>query len=319
MKILITGGAGFIGSHLTDSLLNKNNQVYSVDDLSTGNMQNINHLKSNSSYNFVFGDIRNELIMDRLVSKCDVVYHLAAAVGVDLIINDPIRVMDTNIKGTEMLLKLCNRYKKRIIVASTSEIYGKSDKIPFSESDDRILGSTEKSRWSYSSSKAIDEYYSLAYNKQYGLETIIVRLFNTVGPRQTGQYGMVMPRFVKNALENKPINVFGDGTQIRTFGYVKDVVFGLESLMECKEAIGEIFNIGGDEQISILELAEKIIDMTSSKSSINFIPYEEAYSDGFEDMKIRKPDISKINSYTSFKPSINLNGIIKSIIDYHNS
>ena len=208
---------------------------------------------------------------------------------------------------------------RRIIVASTSEIYGKSDKIPFSESDDRILGSTEKSRWSYSSSKAIDEYYSLAYNKQYGLETIIVRLFNTVGPRQTGQYGMVMPRFVKNAIKNKQINVFGDGTQIRTFGFVKDIVKGLELLMDNDDSVGEIFNIGGDEQISILNLANKIIDMTSSKSKIKFIPYEEAYADGFEDMKIRKPDISKINSFTGYKPSMNLDGIIKSIIDHYNN
>ena len=317
MKILITGGAGFIGSHLADSLLEKKHQIYSIDDLSTGSMDNISHLNSNDNYNFIYGDIRNELIMDRLVSKCDAVYHLAAAVGVNLIINDPIRVMDTNIKGTEMLLKICNRYKKRIVVASTSEIYGKSDKIPFSESDDRILGSTEKSRWSYSSSKAIDEYYSLAYNKQYGLETIIVRLFNTVGPRQTGQYGMVMPRFVKNAINNKQLDVFGDGTQIRTFGYVKDVVRGLELLMDNDNSVGEIFNIGGDEQISILNLAEKIIDMTSSKSKIKFIPYKEAYADGFEDMKIRKPDISKINSFTGYKPLMNLDGIIKSIIDYY--
>lgn len=317
MKILITGGAGFIGSHLTDSLLHKKNQVYCIDDLSTGNMQNINHLKSNSNYNFVFGDIRNELIMDRLVSKCDVVYHLAAAVGVDLIINDPIRVMDTNIKGTEMLLKLCNRYKKRIIIASTSEIYGKSDKIPFSESDDRILGSTEKSRWSYSSSKAIDEYYSLAYNKQYGLETIIVRLFNTVGPRQTGQYGMVMPRFVKNGMNGKDINVFGDGTQIRTFGFVKDVVYALETLMDSDKSVGEIFNIGGDEDISILGLAEKIISMTSSSSKIKFVSYNDAYAEGFEDMKIRKPNIEKIKSFIGYKPKMNLNGIIDSIIDYY--
>ena len=216
-----------------------------------------------------------------------------------------------------MLLKICNRYKKRIVVASTSEIYGKSDKIPFSESDDRILGSTEKSRWSYSSSKAIDEYYSLAYNKQYGLETIIVRLFNTVGPRQTGQYGMVMPRFVKNAINNKKLNVFGDGSQIRTFGYVKDIVRGLELLMDNDNSVGEIFNIGGDEQISILNLAGKIIDMTSSKSKIKFIPYKEAYADGFEDMKIRKPDISKINSFTGYKPLMNLDGIIKSIIDHY--
>ena len=317
MKILVTGGAGFIGSHLADSLLEKKHQIYSIDDLSTGSMDNISHLNSNDNYNFIYGDIRNELIMDRLVSKCDAVYHLAAAVGVNLIINDPIRVMDTNIKGTEMLLKICNRYKKRIVVASTSEIYGKSDKIPFSESDDRILGSTEKSRWSYSSSKAIDEYYSLAYNKQYGLETIIVRLFNTVGPRQTGQYGMVMPRFVKNAINNKQLNVFGDGSQIRTFGYVKDVVRGLELLMDNDNSVGEIFNIGGDEQISILNLAEKIIGMTSSKSKINFVPYKEAYADGFEDMKIRKPDISKINSFTGYKPLMNLDGIIKSIIDYY--
>jgi len=319
MKILVTGGAGFIGSHLCEKLLSNGHVVYCIDNLSTGRMSNINHLRSNPNFHLIIDTIQNEIVMDRLVSECELIFHLAAAVGVELIVTNPVEVIETNIMGTEMVLKLANRYRNKVIITSTSEIYGKSEKVPFSEEDDRILGSTTKNRWCYSTSKAVDEYLALAYHKEKGMDSIVVRLFNTVGPRQTGQYGMVLPRFVSKALNNETIHVYGDGKQIRTFGYVDDIVRAFIGLSEEPKAVGEIFNIGGMDSISILELAEKIIMMSNSSSKIEFVPYEKAYEKGFEDMMIRIPDISKIKKFINYEPQTNLNTIIKNVIDYYKS
>ena len=317
MKILITGGAGFIGSHLAEKLLETGNEVYVIDNLSTGSLDNVEHLLSNPKFNLVIDTIMNEIVMDRLISECHQIYHLAAAVGVELIVKNPVEVIETNILGSDMVFKLSNRYLRKVLVTSTSEIYGKSENVPFGEEDDRILGATTKSRWCYSASKAIDEFLGLAYHKEKNLDMIIVRLFNTVGPRQSGQYGMVLPRFIQNALQNIPLDVYGDGSQVRCFTYVKDVVNAMVSLMSNPDATGQIFNIGSDEPISILELAKQIIGQSGSQSDINFVPYEEAYEVGFEDMKIRIPDISKIKKYIGYKPKNSLNKILQSLIAYH--
>ena len=317
MKILITGGAGFIGSHLAEKLLETGNEVYVIDNLSTGSLDNVEHLLSNPKFNLVIDTIMNEIVMDRLISECHQIYHLAAAVGVELIVKNLVEVIETNILGSDMVFKLSNRYLRKVLVTSTSEIYGKSENVPFGEEDDRILGATTKSRWCYSASKAIDEFLGLAYHKEKNLDMIIVRLFNTVGPRQSGQYGMVLPRFIQNALQNIPLDVYGDGSQVRCFTYVKDVVNAMVSLMSNPDATGQIFNIGSDEPISILELAKQIIGQSGSQSDINFVPYEEAYEVGFEDMKIRIPDISKIKKYIGYKPKNSLNKILQSLIAYH--
>ena len=316
MKALITGGAGFIGSHLAEELLNRGDMVYVIDDLSTGRLENIEHLMDSPRFNIAVETILNETVMDRLVSECDIIYHLAAAVGVELIVNKPVEVIERNILGTEMVLKLASRYLKSVVITSTSEIYGKSDKVPFNENDDRVLGPTTKSRWSYSSSKAIDEFLALAYYKEKKLDVVVVRLFNTVGPRQTGQYGMVIPRFVVQALKGEPITVYGDGKQMRCFAYVKDVVEAIINLAHHKEAVGEIFNVGNDEPVTILELAQKIKTKTNSKSEIVFVPYGEAYEEGFEDMRIRTPDLTKIKALIGYDPKYKLDMILDKVIEY---
>jgi UDP-glucose 4-epimerase len=317
MTILITGGAGFIGSHLAEKLLNEGHTVWIIDDLSTGRLDNVKHLMDNPNFKVAIETIQNETVMDRLVSETDMIYHLAAAVGVELIVQRPVHTIETNIMGSEMVLKLANRYLKKVLIVSTSEVYGKSEKVPFTEDDDRVLGPTIRSRWCYSSSKAIDEYLALAYHKERGLPTVIVRLFNTVGPRQTGQYGMVIPRMVVRALKNEPLMVYGDGSQVRCFTYVTDVVNALTKLMETKEAEGEIFNVGGNEPVTILELAQRIKKLTNSQSEIQVIPYDQAFEEGFEDMKIRIPDLSKINRFIGYKPTYSLDEILTNVIDYY--
>ena len=316
MRVLITGGAGFIGSHLAEELLNRGDIVWVIDDLSTGRLENVEHLMSSPRFNIAVETILNETVMDRLVSECDVIYHLAAAVGVELIVNKPVEVIERNILGTEVVLKLAARYLKDVMITSTSEIYGKSDKVPFKETDDRVLGPTTKNRWSYSSTKAIDEFLALAYHKEKKLGVTIVRLFNTVGPRQTGQYGMVVPRFVVRALKNEPLLVYGDGKQVRCFGYVGDVVNGMIGLANHKGANGQIFNLGNDEPITILELAKKVIEKTNSKSEIKFVPYNEAYEEGFEDMSVRIPDLSKIKALIGYEPKYSLDMILDEVIKY---
>ena len=317
MNVLITGGAGFIGSHLAEKLLNEGHTVWIIDDLSTGRLENVKHLMGNPKFKVAIDTIQNETVMDRLVSETDMIYHLAAAVGVELIVEHPVHTIETNIMGSEMVLKLANRYLKKVLIVSTSEVYGKSEKVPFKEDDDRVLGPTIRSRWCYSSSKAIDEYLALAYHKERGLPTVIVRLFNTVGPRQTGQYGMVIPRMVMRALKNEPLLVYGDGSQVRCFTYVTDVVNALTKLMQTPEAEGEIFNVGGNEPVTIMELAERIKKLANSQSEIKVIPYEEAFEEGFEDMKIRIPDLSKINKFIGYKPTYSLDEILGNVIDYY--
>ena len=317
MKVLITGGAGFIGSHLADTLLEAGHKVTILDNLSTGSLTNISHLKDNRDFSYHIDSVLNREIMEKLIMQSDQIFHLAAAVGVKYIIDNPLMSLKTNITGTENVLEFANKYKKKVLITSTSEIYGKSDKIPFSEEDDRILGSTHISRWSYSCAKAVDEFLALAYHREKKLPVVIVRCFNTVGPRQTGQYGMVIPKFVKNALLNHPIEVFGTGEQTRCFAHVADVVSGMIKLMATKEAEGQIFNIGSTESISIKDLALKVKEMTSSTSKIEIVKYEDAYEDGFEDMMNRKPDISKIQKFVDYEPKNNLDDILKGIIEYY--
>lgn len=316
MKVLITGGAGFVGSHLAEKLLDRGDQVCVIDDLSTGRLENINHLRTNPNFSLVIATILNETVMDRLVSECDVIYHLAAAVGVELIVKSPVETIERNILGTDVVLRLANRYLRKVLITSTSEVYGKSEAVPFREDDDRVLGPTTKSRWSYSSSKAIDEFLALAYHKERDLETVIMRLFNTVGPRQTGRYGMVIPRFVKQALSGKPITVYGDGEQYRCFTFVGDVVNASIKLMETPQAIGQVFNIGNDNGITIKGLAEKVIEMTGASSEIQYVPYDQAYEEGFEDMRIRIPDLSKAGHVIGYKPMIQLDEILLRVIKY---
>jgi len=316
MRALITGGAGFIGSHLAEELLRRGEMVHVIDDLSTGRLENVEHLMSSPRFSIAVETILNETVMDRLVSECDIIYHLAAAVGVELIVSRPVETIQTNILGTDMVLKLANRYLKKVVITSTSEIYGKSENVPFKESDDRVLGPTTKNRWSYSSSKAIDEFLALAYHKEKRLEVVIVRLFNTVGPRQTGRYGMVIPRFVVQALKGEPITVYNDGNMVRCFTYVTDIVDAMINLIHHSEAVGQIFNIGNTEAISIKELALKIKEKTNSDSPIVYVPYDEAYEQGFEDMAIRIPDLSKIKTLIGYQPSIDLEGILDRVIEY---
>jgi UDP-glucose 4-epimerase len=316
MKALITGGAGFIGSHLCDRLLEAGHRVTAIDDLSTGRLANIAHLEGAPGFQFVHETIMQEVVMDRLVSECDVIYHLASAVGVELIVSRPVEVIERCILGTEVVLKTAHRYKKKVLITSTSEVYGKNQRVPFSEDDDRTLGPTTKSRWSYSCSKAIDEFLALAYHKEKHLPIVIVRLFNTVGPRQTGQYGMVVPRFIQQALAGKPLTVYGDGSQQRCFGYVGDIVGALTALMEHPGAVGRIFNIGNTEEVSILQLAERVIKLTRSSSKIEMIPYDVAYEAGFEDMARRIPDISRVGSLIGYKPTVTLDEIITRIADH---
>ncbi len=316
MKILITGGAGFIGSHLAEKLLETRNTIAVIDNLSTGDFANIKHLADNPNFSYTIDSILNKDALEKLVKKSDQIYHLAAAVGVKYIIDNPLLSLQTNIVGTENILELANKYKKKVLVSSTSEIYGKNNNVPFKEEDDRLLGSTHITRWSYSASKAIDEFLALAYFREKKLPVVIVRCFNTVGPRQTGQYGMVVPKFVKSALLNHPLTVYGDGKQTRCFAYVYDVVNGMIKLMSEKKAEGEIFNIGNDEEISIEELAHKIKKLTNSKSKIEYVKYEDAYEEGFEDMISRRPELAKIKKFIGYKPKVNLDNILQKIINY---
>ena len=321
MKILITGGAGFIGSHLADRLLEIGEEVYAIDDLSTGSLKNVDHLQDNPRFHLVVDTVLHEAVMNELVFKCDQIYHMAAVVGVKQIMNRPVETLETNVKGTEMVLKLANRHKKKVLIASTSEVYGKvmdGDNCSLlTEDTDRLMGSTTKRRWAYACSKALDEFLALAYYEEKKLPVVVARLFNTVGPRQTGQYGMVIPNFVQKALIDKPIVVHGDGTQSRSFTHITDVVEALFGLMVEARAEGLVVNVGGTEEVTIKDLALLVKEMAGSESAIEYIPYEKAYGPGFEDMKRRCPDISRIKELVGFEPKIDLRGIIQSVIDYY--
>lgn len=318
MRVLITGGAGFIGSHLADAYLERGDEVFIIDDLSTGSIENIHHLKPHPRFHYTIDSVHNQPVVAELVDQCDVVFHLAAAVGVKLIVESPVRTIETNVRGTEVVLAQANKKKKKVLIASTSEVYGLSEQVPFREDGNLVMGATTKGRWSYACSKAIDEFLALAYWREKRLPTIVVRLFNTVGPRQTGQYGMVIPTFVKQALANRPITVYGDGKQTRCFGYVGDVVGALIKLMEHEGAVGGVFNIGSNQEVTILELAERVRELTDSKSEIVFVPYDEAYEEGFEDMPRRVPDITKVGTLVGFRPTVKLDEILKTVVDYHN-
>jgi len=316
LRVLITGGAGFIGSHLTDAYLERGDEVYIIDDLSTGSIGNIQHVKNHPRFHYTIESVHNQPVTAELVDQCDVIFHLAAAVGVKLIVESPVRTIETNVRGTEVVLSLANKKKKKVLLASTSEVYGLSADVPFREDGNLVMGATTKGRWSYACSKAIDEFLALAYWREKKLPTIVVRLFNTVGPRQTGQYGMVIPTFVKQALAGRPITVYGDGKQSRCFGYVGDIVDALVKLMDNDDAVGQVFNIGSNTEISILELAERVKEITRSDSEIVFVPYDEAYEEGFEDMPRRVPNISKISDLVGFHPNMSLDGILQRVVDY---
>jgi UDP-glucose 4-epimerase len=315
MHYLITGGAGFIGSHLAESLLRGGHTVTVIDDLSTGSIRNIQSFLPNPRFRFVFDSVRNEGLMNQLAESCDVIVHLAAAVGVRLIVERPVHTIETNIHGTEVVLAAANRFRRKVLLASTSEVYGKSEAIPFHEDDDTVLGSTRFSRWSYACSKAIDEFLGLAYHQQYGLPVIIVRLFNTVGPRQTGRYGMVVPRFVERALRNEPLEIYGNGRQTRCFCCVFDVVRALEDLLDCPSACGQVFNVGSDEEISIEQLADRILAMTQSRSVKVFRKYEEVYGRAFDDMARRVPSLERIRQAIGFQPAYTLDDTLRFIIE----
>lgn len=316
MKVLITGGAGFVGSHLAEALLERDDEVFVIDNLSTGSIDNIEHLKSHSQFHYTIDTIMNEPVIAEMVDRADVIFHLAAAVGVKLIVESPVNTIETNVHGTETVLKLANKKKKKVLVASTSEVYGKSTQFPFQEGSDLVMGPTNKGRWSYACSKAIDEFLALAYYKEKKLPVVVVRLFNTVGPRQTGQYGMVIPNFVKQALAGRPITVFGDGSQSRCFTDVSDVVGALIDLAEHPKAVGEVFNIGSGNEITILDLAKKIKELTSSTSEIVFVPYDQAYEEGFEDMHRRVPDVGKLRDLTGYQPAHTLEQTLERVIDH---
>jgi UDP-glucose 4-epimerase len=321
MKVLITGGAGFIGSHLAEKYLELGGEVYIIDDLSTGTLENIRHLQEIQHYKeklFVTVDtILNHEVMMELIGTCDLVIHMAAAVGVQYILENPLSSIITNIQGTERVLELCNKFKKKVFIASTSEVYGKHTHAPLVETDNIIYGPPTKFRWSYAAAKLMDEFTALAYFRTKKLPVIIVRLFNTVGPRQTGRYGMVIPRFVQQAMRNEPITVYGDGSQTRTFTYVEDVVEAVLALMQCPDAIGEVTNIGGMEEISIKALAEMIKELTNSKSEIKFLPYDKVYTKDFEDMQRRVPSIEKLTRLIGWKPTTDMEQIIKKVIEYY--
>jgi UDP-glucose 4-epimerase len=316
MRALITGGAGFIGSHLADSLLTDGHEVLVLDNLSTGRLANIEHLVDREDFEFARGSILNSDLVDDLVSRSDVVYHLAAAVGVQLIVQRPLESLATNIRGSEIIFEKAHKYDSQVLVTSTSEIYGKNVSDRLHEDDDRILGSPLKSRWSYSEAKAIDEILAYTYWRVRGLRTTIVRLFNTVGPRQTGHYGMVIPRFVNQALAGEPITIYGDGTQTRCFCYVGDVVRTLIKLVDEPAAAGKVFNVGGSEEISITELAERVVRLAGSTSPITYTPYDEAYEEGFEDMQRRVPDTGRVEALVGFRVEVGLDEMILRTIDY---
>jgi len=317
-KILITGGAGFIGSHLAEKLLNDKKEVFVVDNLSTGRLENIEHLKDNEGFHFVEGSVLDEDLMKQLIGKVDQVYHLAASVGVKKILEEPLDCLLTNINGTEIVLKEAEKRKIKVLITSSSEVYGKGDKVPFKEEDDRVYGSVYNNRWIYAFSKGIDEFLGLAYFKEKNLPVVVVRFFNVIGPRQVGRYGMVVPTFIKQALKNEPVTVYGDGEQTRSFADVEDIVNAVVRLMATKQAEGQVINAGADEEISINNLAKKVIEITNSSSKIIYIPYNQAYPDeGFEDLRRRVPDISKIKTMIGYEPKFNLEETIKKIIQYH--
>jgi UDP-glucose 4-epimerase len=316
MHALITGGAGFIGSHLAEALLAHGDNVFVLDNLSTGAMENIVHLKGRSGFEYFIDSVENEGLLAELVDRSDVVFHFAAAVGVKLIVEQPVRTIETNVHGTEIVLKHANKKKKLVVIASTSEVYGKSEDVPFREDSDLVLGPTPKHRWAYACSKAIDEFLALAYWKERQLPVIVVRFFNTVGPRQTGQYGMVIPNFVRQALAGEPITVFGDGTQSRSFTHVADVVQALLKLVKEPKAVGQVINIGNTGEISMQKLAERVRELSGSKSQIKLVPYEEAYESGFEDMPRRVPDLTKITALIGYKPRFSLDDILSQVIEY---
>ena len=316
MRVLITGGAGFIGSHLAERHLDRGDEVHLLDDLSTGSIENIQHIKDHPKLQYYLDSITNYQLTGELVDLCDVIYHLAAAVGVRLIVESPVKTIETNIRGTEIVLSLAAKKKKRVLITSTSEVYGKRDRIPFREDDDLVLGPTSKGRWSYACSKAIDEFLAIAYWKEKRVPTVVVRLFNTVGPRQTGRYGMVIPNFVRQAMTGEDITVFGDGTQSRCFTHVDDAIGALMGLIEHPKAVGEVYNIGSDTEVTITELAERIKRLTGSDSRIVYVPYDEAYEEGFEDMMRRVPDTSKIRDLIGYTPKIQLDQILESVIEF---
>ena len=317
MRALITGGAGFIGSHLAEALLRRGNDVTVIDDLSTGSFANIEHLKEQRGFSYVIDSILNRPLMAELVDSADVVYHLAAAVGVRLIIDRPVHTIETNIMGTELVLGLAAKKRKRVLIASTSEVYGKTNVVPFTEDSDIVLGPTVKSRWGYACSKAIDEFLALAYWKEQRVPVVIVRFFNTVGPRQTGRYGMVIPTFVKQALTGRPITVFGDGEQTRCFTWVGDAVGAVIDLAGLDEATAQVFNVGSDEEVSIGQLARLVKDITRSSSPIVYVPYQQAYEEGFEDMQRRVPDIGKVRQLIGYAPSMTLAKILHEVVAFY--
>jgi nucleoside-diphosphate-sugar epimerase len=314
MRILITGGAGFIGGHLAEALLDAGHQVFVIDDLSTGSIDNIAHLKERRAFHYTIDTVFNDAVVAELVDRADVIFHLAAAVGVKLIVQEPVHTIETNVHGTEVILRHASKKKKLVFIASTSEVYGKSTDVPFREDADLVMGATSRHRWAYACSKALDEFLALAYWKQKQLPVVIVRFFNTVGPRQTARYGMVLPTFVRQALAGEPMTVFGDGTQSRSFTYVGDVIGALLTLMVEPRAIGQVLNIGNAQEVTIRELAERIKRATNSASSITLVPYDEAYDPGFEDMPRRVPDLSKIHALIGYAPRVDLDEIISSVI-----
>jgi UDP-glucose 4-epimerase len=323
---LITGGSGFVGSHLAEALLERGHHVTVIDDLSTGCFDNIQHLVGDPHFRFAIDNVKNEIVLDRLASECDVIFHLAAAVGVQLVVDKPVHTIETNIMGTETVLKVALRYRAKVLIASTSEVYGKSSSVSFDEEDDVVLGPSSRCRWAYAASKMVDEFLALAYHRESGLPVVVFRLFNTVGPRQTGRYGMVIPRLVEQALRGDPLTVYGDGLQTRCFLHVHDAVEAVVRLAECRPALGKVFNVGSTEEISILHLARKILASAGSPGTANsdgssaddpawegrirMVPYDEAYKPGFEDMIRRVPNISKVHRYTGWQPSKSLDEII---------
>ena len=316
VRSLITGGAGFIGSHLAEELLRDGQEVYILDNLSTGSIDNIEHLKGRRGFHYAIDSVENEHLLAEMIDRCDVVYHLAAAVGVKLIVESPVNTIETNVHGTELVLKHANKKRKKVLIASTSEVYGKSTRVPFREDHDLVLGPTSKGRWSYACSKAIDEFLAIAYWHERKLPVTIVRLFNTVGPRQTGRYGMVIPSFVKQAVLGEPITVYGEGNQSRCFTYVRDVVRALAALADHPGAVGEVFNIGGGREITMNDLALLVKEKADSASEIVHVPYEQAYEEGFEDMRRRVPDITKINRLLGWQPTIDVDEIVEKVIEF---
>ena len=315
MKILITGGAGFVGSHLADKLIGEGHEITVIDDLSTGRYANVEHLEGNPNFRLIIDTVLNEKLMEELIRDSDRVFHMASAVGVRLIMEQPVKTIETIFHGTDVVLKFCSRYRKRVLVPSTSEVYGKGVSVPFKEEDDLLTGSTDKHRWAYACAKTLDEFLAIAHWKETRLPVVVVRLFNTVGPRQTGQYGMVVPNFIKSAINNQPITVHGDGNQQRCFGHVFDIVEGLTKAIETPECFGQVINFGNDEEISIKGLAEKAIEMTGSKSEIRYLSYDEVYGEGFEDMQRRVPSLEKAKKLVGYQPTRTLDDIINDVAD----